>query len=99
MPEEKITSWEELEKYDQIIRPEEREIIDFLRRQNPQQCPDLRRDGEFFYFCGKGLPKALKPKLSPGDPMYQGRVSVEELQLHCMDNFEACCFYNESLKK
>ncbi len=95
----KLKTWQDIERFDDIIQLEERKIISELEKESKAKCLYLRKEGEFFYYCGLNLPQLKDKKPSPSNPIYQKHVSIIEMQLHCMDNFKTCCFYSGKLKR
>ncbi len=94
---ETIKTWKDIDTFDDIISPKEKEILSELEIKT--ECPCLRIEGKFFYYCGFNLPIIRHKEPSPFNPIYQTHVSLAELQLHCIDDFKRCCFYSGKLKK
>ena len=94
-----LKTWDDIRSFDDIISSEERKIISELERILRAKCPYLQREGESFYYCGLNLSEVKDKKPAPFNPIYQRRVGLAEMQLHCMDSFETCCFYSGKLKR
>ncbi len=96
-------TWEEVETFDDIVLPGERDIINELESTLKGRCPSLKKEDNYFYYCGLKLPeiedKKEDKKPSPISPIYQRKVDVGELSLYCMKNFEDCCFYCGKLER
>lgn len=88
----------DLISFDDIILKEERRIISELEIKSRVRCQHLKKWGDFYYYCGLSLNNNDK-SLNPLSPVYQRHVDCIELQLHCMDNYEGCCFYNGRLER
>lgn len=77
---EKIKTWDEIKKFDDLIPQKSKEIISELEIKT--KCPCLRKEGKFFYYCGFNLPIIRCKKPTPFNPVYQTHVGLAELQLH-----------------
>lgn len=92
-------TWEEIRSFDEIIEPEKRKMITDLEAESDQRCPFLKKDGKFFYYCGRDMTSKPSKKLGPFNPIYTRHVDVVTLGMHCMINFDACCVYKGTIKK
>ena len=89
-----VSRWEDVRTFDDIILSNERKMITELESESKRKCPALKKEGNYFYYCGLNLQEIKDKKPSPSNPIYLRCVSVGELSLHCMKDFEACCFYS-----
>ena len=94
-----MKTWEDLKSFDEIITPEMRKIIKKVESECKEKCPYLRKDGKFFYYCGIKLPEVKDKSIEPFNPIYQRYTDLALLQLHCMDNFKACCYFSGKLER
>ncbi len=92
-------TWANIKTFDDIILPEERIIISNLEKYLEIKCPCLKKQEEFFYYCGLNNPATNNMKPAPFNPIYQRHVGLIELQLYCMKDFETCCFYSGKIKR
>lgn len=60
-------TWEETESLDEILSPEEKDIISGLSKK--ESCPHLQRTGKSFYYCGKDLSEDEIKKIENGKPL------------------------------
>jgi len=81
--------------FDELITEEEREIIRELEASMTRVCPYLRKEENFFYYCEAGFDCEQLGKEEPivSSATSKKHLSVHELQLYCMNNFENCLFY------
>ncbi len=86
---------EKPKNFDELVTEEEREIIRELEASMTRVCPYLRKEENFFYYCKAGLDCEQLEKKEPivSSAIYEKRLSIQELQLFCMNNFENCLFY------
>ena len=94
-----MKTWEELKSFDEIITPEMREIIRKVESECAARCPNLRKDGEFFYYCGLDMPEVKENRMEPFNPVYQRHTDLALLQLHCMGNYKTCCYFSGKIKR
>ena len=94
----KFKTWDEIKSFDEIILEGERKTISKIEKELKVRCPYLRKEGEFFYYCGLNLPEVKDKKPEPFNPIVERHVDYLELQLHCMDNFETCCYFSGKIK-
>ena len=90
-------TWDEVIGWDDCVIPEEKAIIEELKKQAGGNCPYLGTKGKYFNFCEvktkmhEELGYAREDSPSPSDAQYQSKVGHFELQLWCMDSER---FYN-----
>lgn len=94
-----MKTWEDIKIFDDVILEEERMIIKELENKNTLRCPDLSKQGNFFYYCAHNLGEVKPHRPSPSSPIYRRHVGVAELQLDCMGDHEKCCFYQNKIKR
>ena len=94
-----LKTWDDIETFDDIVSPAEKEIISRLEAGLSSKCPHLQKEGDFFYYCGLKISEVKDRKPEYSSPIYQRHVGVAELQLHCMSDFEACCFQSGQLRR
>ncbi len=93
-------TWEEVKTFDDIVLPFERKAVKDLETELKKRCPHIKKEGDYFYYCGfKFSDKVKDKKPSPDNPIYQRHVSIPEVSLYCMNNFEECCFYSGKIKR
>ena len=85
-----LKTWDDVERFDDVVIPENKRIISELEKTMETRCPHLRKIGDFFYYCSKKVSGEPDPKPSPNNPIYQNIIGVAELQLWCMDSYETC---------
>ena len=96
-------TWDNIKSFDDIITDRERAIIQGLEKEMKEyeikQCPCLKKDGRFFYYCAHHLNGKANKKLSPENPIYTRHTGIAEMQLHCMSSYKTCCIYNGAIKR
>ena len=103
-----VTSWGDVENWDDCIIKEEKSIVSELEEEFKGQgkCPFLDREDSYFYFCqkraekleGMGLGFTEKPTLDSAQ--YNSKVGNFALQLWCMcgaERHKECMNYKEDL--
>jgi hypothetical protein len=88
----RLKTWGDVNTFDDITPPPDARIIEGLETGNLPRCPHLRKVGKTWYFCGIGVPEKVDETPSPENPVYCRHVGVAELQLHCMGEFDGCCY-------
>jgi len=83
--------WDDIKTFDDIPSPEEKKIIKDLEAQGGKKCPYLKKEGNFWYFCGAKTPEKIDKMPSPSNPVYQKHIGVAELQIWCLSSYENCC--------
>ncbi len=93
-------TWDNIESWDQIVYVVrgEKELIDWIEENFDRRCEHLKKIGNHFYYCGKDMEEFDPNRLEPSNPIYRRHVDTMQMQLHCMDRFEACCYYKGTLK-
>ncbi|MFZ5955251.1 MAG: hypothetical protein ACOYT4_02400 [Nanoarchaeota archaeon] len=96
----KPKTWNEIKTLDDIVPNDERKILEELNSENDENCPFLGKDGKYFYYCKKNLPKISRERkrLSASNPIYQAHVELAEIQLYCKGSYSNCCVYSEVIK-
>ncbi len=97
MDPEEDDPWKKIRSVDDLVLPEVREVIDWAEQQSTIRCPHLKREGRWFYYCSGAIPDGMKLELDPSNPIIVAGQESAQLQLHCMDRFEACCHYKGTL--
>ena len=92
-----MLTWEEVTEPDDLVRPEEREILEEAAERLERRCSHLKKLGDFFYYCNGGITDGIAPNMKPFDPIIYAQQSTAQIQLHCFDRFEACCHYKGTL--
>lgn len=85
--------WKNIKDWDEIVLEEDKPVILGLEKELKDRCPHLRKEGDFFCYCGLNIPKLENKKPTPLSPIYRGHCSTLDLQVHCMKNFEICSYY------
>jgi hypothetical protein len=57
-------------------------------------CPKLKKEGNYFYFCGIGVPENYPKLPRPDNPAFRNRVTGHALE-KCICNHESCRIYKE----
>lgn len=100
-----ITSktWEDVTCLDDCILERDRKVLDILKKEiiSKKRCPHFKKEGDYFYFCGKNLAEEdLKDdKLGPMNKKYNAHVGICEMQFYCIEHYEKCCVYQGKFKK
>lgn len=94
-----MKTWENIKNFDDIVIKEERKEIKDIEKNIKNKCPDLKKEGCFFYYCGKSLPEIADKIPSLQSPIYKRKLSLAELSLHCLSDYKSCCFYSSKLKR
>ena len=93
-------TWKDIRTFDDIIDDEkERKIIKAVEQERSRSCPDLGKEGEFFYYCACRSGKVTDKKPSLTNPIYHAHVSFAELQLFCKGDYEKCVVYRSPEKQ
>ena len=87
MPEQSPSSM------DDIVQDNQKEVIADAERTLTSRCPFLSKAGNFFYYCGKGMPPGIKPEPKQFNLVAQSGVGSTQLQLFCMDRYQKCIYY------
>ena len=92
--------WSKIKSYDDTLPEKVKKLIsnlkENLRSEKTGQCPLLRNEGSYFYFCGHNLPSWLLPKFSDDCQIYESRLSVDHLSRQCMGDFSKCPSYKRT---
>lgn len=86
-------TWDDVESFDDIVLQAEKEILFSLGMPLKQRCKHLKKEGDWFYYCGKNMPEVKERTPSPVNPLYQRNVSITEIQLYCTGDWEVCSYY------
>ncbi len=86
-----MKTWEDIKTFDDIILEEDRKIIKNLKNEAGMKCRNLKKIGNFFYYCAHGLGGIKYYKPSPVSPIYKRHVGVAQLQLYCMSDWNKNC--------
>jgi hypothetical protein len=100
---QKPKTWAGVKTFDDCVIKEEKKILSELeeriKKEKIQLCPELGKEGNFFYFCKKDyVPRDGDKKPSPMSQIYQRKVDSAFFQLNCLGRCEVCCYYNGKLK-
>ncbi|MFH0949158.1 MAG: hypothetical protein V1802_01595 [Candidatus Aenigmatarchaeota archaeon] len=93
-----LKTWDDVKTFDDIILPRTRKLILSLERESKPKCPYLRKEGNFFYYCGANIPEIKSKEPEPFHPIYQNHIDTARMQLFCMDGFKKCGSYTEKPK-
>jgi hypothetical protein len=95
-----LKTWEDIKDFDDIIMQEEKEIISRLEKESNFVCPHLKKEGNYFYYCGLNMPDEVDKKPSPTNQIYSRHVDLAGLQLFCRcENFNKCSYFSGELKR
>ncbi len=99
-----LKTWEETKSFDEILTKGEIDIINAVERESADRCPNLKKDGNYFYYCGLNLIDEQKEniesaEIGPFHPVYLRHNDTAFLQLYCMSDFEKCCYFSGKLKR
>lgn len=92
-------TWKDIKTFDDIILPQDKSLLNTLETELTPRCPHLKKEGKYFYYCGLDIPEKTAETPGPYHPKYENHVSTAELQIHCMEEYDSCCFYNKTLKR
>jgi hypothetical protein len=84
-------TWDDVKTFDDIPSPKEKNIITNLEKENRPKCPYLKKEGNFWYYCGLGFDKEVDKNPSYSNPVYQRHTGVAELQIWCLGDYGNCC--------
>ena len=87
--------WAALDSVDDLVM--DQDLVKLIETENTIRCPHLKKLGKFFYYCSGGIKEGTELKIEPSNIIIQAKQETAQLQLHCMDRYEACCHYNGSL--
>ena len=60
MADETPIQWRDVKSFDDLIQPAAETIIREAVKAADRACPDLRRKGNCFYYCGLGIQRVLE---------------------------------------
>ncbi len=80
---------------DNALSENEIMAISHIKKRAVRKCPELKKEGKFFCYCGKSSNGTKYQKMS----LYQKRVESIEIQLYCLDKFRNCGIYSNNVKK
>mgnify|MGYP006307198777 FL=1 len=92
-----MKTWNDIKNFDDIIFDEQKEIIKDLEKNSNSMCPHCKKEGLFFYYCGKNTRKTKDKTPNLEHPIYQNHVSILELSLYCFNNFKECSYFKEEI--
>jgi hypothetical protein len=84
--------WENVKSLDELIKSEERESILKARGCAKRECPYINRHGEWFHYCGRGLPETITGA-EQIPHIYVRNVGPPKLSGWCFNAFESCIFF------
>ena len=90
MADEAPITWTDVRSFDDLIQPETEEIIKEAEKTATQRCPDLKRKGRCFLYCGLGIRDDSRRDPHPNHPAYMRHQGTTELQLWCLSDYEKC---------
>jgi len=94
-----MKTWDDIKVFDDIIDSREVEINLELEKDSKRKCPHLSKEGNFFYYCSKGIEQPVDKSIGPFSPVYQRHAGAMVLSMYCLKDFETCCFYRGDLKR
>ncbi|MEM4336665.1 MAG: hypothetical protein QXG86_01550 [Candidatus Woesearchaeota archaeon] len=87
-------SWDDITSYDQLIPTNIKREIKKLESSSKSCCPCLKKEGEYFHYCSKGIEnEKILPKFNSLDPIYQKNVDIEYLKKYCLNSYKNCPIY------
>jgi len=80
--------------WDDLVLDEEKDEIKKLEKKLKQEdlCPHLRKKGEFFYYCAFYFNETECEKPFIENPLYNRKVDMIELKVHCAGKYTNCFF-------
>jgi hypothetical protein len=98
---DRLKTWDEIKSYDEIIEATPRLILLIyqIETSSERKCSCLRKEGNYFYYCGVDVPENVEKKPSPFSPIFLKHTDHFSLQLYCMDDYEKCIYYPSFSKK
>jgi len=84
-------TWDDVKCLDDLVASPG--ILVEIVKEVQRRCPYLCQKEKSFLYCGKDIPENHVPKLDPHDRVVKSQQGIAELQLFCLDNFEACVYF------
>lgn len=92
--------WDEITEFDETLGEVEKKIILRIEKRSKTKCPYLKKEGSFFYYCGKDMPPEMRNnKITPFNPIYKRHVGCVEMDNHCFYEFQSCQYFTGKIKR
>jgi len=83
-------SWDDVKTFDDLVIPEVGRFSNKVEREATDRCPHIKKKGEAFFYCGRGVHSDQSNQPSLTHPAYLNQQDTASLQLWCFGTYETC---------